>query len=320
MFSTLQSFSLVRTSLVIAVACLQASWFSLNTVRAGEPAVSVQVDLDAFAKSKLGGLLIKAGTQLAASEMDKDPGEAMDAVIETLGFDPLKQRARLAIDVMDLEDPLAGMRAVLSMKDSTGNLEGLLLAAPGYQSIEQGDRVIHSVSPDGQPVFIAFDTASSGAKRIVAAASLETVNETLQSSAGPLSQFPEGQFVNVQLMSLPKEVMEGTPATALIELLKETSLSVGEDGSNLSIRISLTANDSEKAAQIQQLAQGIIAMVGLFKEEIGRELDDEETAKQMLSVINQIIVARDGSNVTVKTSIPEETVITFLREEADLPL
>ncbi len=294
---------------------------AVSATEPSEPAVSIQVDLDGFGKSKIGGLLIQAGTKIAAAEMDKDPDEAMSAVVEALGFDPLKQEARLAIDVLDIEDPLNGLTAVLSLKNSTGNLEGLLLAVPGYKSLSQEDRVIHSLSPDGRAsYFIAFDNNATGEKRIFAAASLEGLLEKLRTQSGGLVALPKGQFANIQLLSPPTEMIEETPLAALVDLLQATSVSIGEEGNDLVIRISLTADDEEKANQLQQLAQGVIAMVSLFKEEISQELDDEETAKQMLSVIKQIKVQREGANVTVETRVPEQTIINFLREEAELPL
>ncbi|XZE54090.1 hypothetical protein SH139x_000038 [Planctomycetaceae bacterium SH139] len=281
----------------------------------------MQIDLKGFAKSKIGGLLIQAGTQLAAAEMDKDPNEAMSAVIEALGFDPLGQDARLAIDVLDIENPLNGLTAVLSLKNSTGNLEGLLLAVPGYKSLTHEDRVIHSLSPDGRAsYFIAFANSPTGEKQIVAAASLEDLLEKLRTQSGESVALPAGQFANIQLHSPPQEMIEETPLAALVDLLEATSVSIGEEGNHLVVRISLTANDEEKANQLQQLAQGVIAMVSLFKEEISQELDDEETAKQVLSVIKQIKIQREGANVTVETRVPEQTIINFLREEAELPL
>jgi hypothetical protein len=53
------------------------------------------------ADSEVGKLLIKAGTALAAEEMEKDPDEAMQAVINSLGFNPFEQEAQLTATVFD---------------------------------------------------------------------------------------------------------------------------------------------------------------------------------------------------------------------------
>lgn len=287
------------------------------------PLVSVDVDFRTFAESQFGKLLIKAGTTLAAQEMDKDPQQAEEAVLESIGFDPIAQELRFSAQVKNLEDPLKGLRVIAEFKDSTGNLEGLLLAAPEYRQSKQAGHTIHSATLDNQDVHAAFHTAESGKKRIVVASSLTTVSEALedlQTGGAPTSEMAEGQFACVRLRTLPRELVDDTPVANIVRLIEEGSLSLGQREQDLFLELVLVAKQDEQAEQLQQLMQGLVAMVGLFKEEIREELDDERVANQLLPILDQLTVEREGVRLRMGTRIPASLVTDFLREEADLPL
>ena len=158
------AFTLTAAACLVAPAVPAVS--ADDTGSDDSPVVAVQVDLRAFSESDLGQMLIKAGTALAAQEMEKDPEETMDAVIKSIGFNPFEQEVRLTAAVHNLEDPVDGLRVAVEMKDSTGNLEGLLLAAPEYRTTTHGDHTIHAATMEGNDVFVAFHTSASGRRRI----------------------------------------------------------------------------------------------------------------------------------------------------------
>ncbi|MEM9645305.1 MAG: hypothetical protein AAF989_09945 [Planctomycetota bacterium] len=287
--------------------------------------LSVELDLGAFSDSQIGKQLIEAGTILAADEMDKDPEEAMEALVKSIGFDPFEQQARLTAVISDLEDPVDGLQLALRLKNTTGNLEGLLLAAPGYRSEKHGEHTIHAVSLDDEEVFIAFHVSSSGERRVLASGTKSGIAQSLDSVNGRSAsdntswKMPAGQFMNVKILSLPNELLDETPLTTISQMVSGTSLSLGEESDDLVIRVTLVAADGEKATQIQQLAQGAVAMVGLFKDEIRDELD-EEVSRGVIPVLDQIRVERQDNVINIQTRIPQALVTQFLREEADLPL
>lgn len=290
------------------------------------PIVAVQVDVSEFAKSNLGKLLVKAGVSLAAEEMDKDPDEAMAAVVESIGFDPIEQEIKVSTSIVDLEDPINGLELDIQLKDSTGNLEGLLLAAPEYQATTHDGHTIHSASMDGQNVYAAFYTGASGKKHITLAGSEAVIKKTLGNvGSEPASQsnrhtMTKGEMLNVRLMSMPEEIADVPPIANIGKLVDEFAVTLREDENHLVTKVMLNATSEEQATQIQQLAQGAVAMLGLFKEEIRNELGDEVFANNVVPILNQIKVGREGTSVTIETRIPEALVIEFLREEADLPL
>lgn len=291
-----------------------------------KPIVAVQVDLSEFAKSDLGKLLVKAGTNLAAKEMGKDPDEAMTAVMKSIGFNPLEQEIKLVATVADLEDPLEGLRLDIRLKDSTGNLEGLLLAAPEYRTSKHNDHTLHEATLDGQNLFVAFYTGASGRKHISVAGTKNVVTGVLDSlkgestSDGTLQKMSKGQFVNVRLLSMPEGFADVPPLANIGQMVSECSLSLREETDDLVAKVTLATKDEEQSIQLQQLAQGMVAMIGLFKEEIRKELDDDAVASRVIPILDQIKVDREGIIVTVQTRVPESLVVDFLREEADLPL
>ncbi|MEL6106506.1 MAG: hypothetical protein AAFU85_10730 [Planctomycetota bacterium] len=287
--------------------------------------IDVQMDIGEFVQSEFGETLIRAASGLMSEELGKDPDEAVAAVKESLGFDPVEQELRAFVTIRDIEDPLNGLVIHAEFKDSTGNLEGLLLAAPEYDSFKLGGQTIHTLSVDGQDVFIAFATSKSGSKRVVASASKDDVVDALKTLGDRNAQLgwsvPDGQFLSVKMASLPFDASDVPPPVAtLTSMLDQLGFSIGEQDGDLSMRLVFDTSEEEKAMQLQQLVQGAVAMISLFSEQIREELDDEETASSVLNAAQQIVVERDGSSVEMKLSIPMAIVIQFLREEADLPL
>lgn len=300
--------------------------FAQDEDAAAAPMVDVQVNLSTFAQSELGELLVEAGTKIAAKEMEQDTDKVMEAVTRSVGFNPLEQDIKIKATIADPEEPVEGLRLDFQLKDSTGNLEGLLLTAPDYRSTKHGDQTIHVATIDDQDVYIVFMEDGNGRKRISAAGSKDVVTSILDGGSNgsrteaAFMEMPEGQILKVRLLSLPNEISEIPPLAGIAQTITESSLALREDGDDLVARITLEASTDEKATQLQQLVQGGVAMIGLFKDEIRREMDDDEVASNLLSVLDQIEVTRDGNQVSVLSKIPSSLVIDFLREEAELPL
>ena len=121
----------------------------------------VQLDLDAFRNSKVGGQLFEAATQAAMQELEDD-GEKIDQIKEALGFDPLTEIHGVTIFGSDFDSPEDHLQLVVRMGKTTGNLEGMVLALPGYESSEYGDYVIHSASPDDDMQVFAAAASING--------------------------------------------------------------------------------------------------------------------------------------------------------------
>lgn len=280
----------------------------------------VQLDIDTFRETQLGEKLLKLTQQMAQEEIGGESGDVMAQVEEALGFNPLEEIHQLTLIGANYESPEDSLRAILQLGKTTGNLEGLMLALPGYESHEHGDMTIHSVKDNDMEAYAAIHTLGDGRKRIVAATSEDAVNEMLTEGQGKRRQIswtvPKGTFVQVQLLEFPDEVFENEQSSNIAKLLQDVSATIGEKDDNYEVNLTLTTVDEKRAEQIQQLLQGAKALVGLLENEIG----DDEDAKMAISLLKQVTVEKDGHAVTVHGAIPEDLIINFLREEADLPL
>lgn len=283
----------------------------------------VQIDIGAFAETKLGSKILKLTQKMATEELGSDEAEFMQKIEETLGFNPLEEVQTLTVVGSDYEDPEEDLSVVLQMRKTTGNLEGMMLGLPGYESTEEGDLTIHSAKQDDMKAFAAIHEADDGNKRIVVATSKSNLMDLL-SPNDAASRFqrqvswtvPEGTFAQLQIIKFPEEMMDVDAARNVVKLLENVSLLIGEKGSNFTADLLLTTTSDKKAEQIQQLVQGLKAMVGLFEDEIG----DDEEAKMALELLKGVKIKRDGKSVSIAAKVPEEIILHFLREEADLPL
>ena len=162
----------------------------ISTVTIGEAQVqsaddakfAVHLDLKAFRKTELGERMIHAIKKIAAEEISDENGEqAIEQIEETLGFDPLEEVQSLTVVGTDFDSPERNLRMVLKMRETTGNLEGLLLALPGYDSSEFGDHTIHTAAPDGEMrVYGAIHESDSKDKQIVVSTKRADVENMLR--------------------------------------------------------------------------------------------------------------------------------------------
>lgn len=319
---TLRSFAVV-VSLIFANQAYGQSEISVPA----DAKFVVQLDVDAFRHTNLGSRLLELTQRMAEQEFDGNGEQMMQKVEESLGFNPLEEIHTLTIIGSDFEDPQENVRAMLQLGKTTGNLEGLMLALPGYSSEEYDDYTIHSAENGDMHAYAAIHTAGNGDKRIVAACQREELIAMMKGAdAGSRSNkrrgiswsVPEGTFAQVQLLEFPEEILDEDPPGNIIKLLTDVSILVSEQDGNFLTDLRLTTTDKKRAEQIQQLAMGMKAMVGLFQEKIEDELgDDAELAVQM---IDNVQVELDGSTVAIQVGIPEALLIKFLQEEADLPL
>ncbi len=285
----------------------------------------VQVDLDKFRQTRLGGRLLDSVKRMAQQEVEQGTGGGLEQVEEALGFDPFEELHGVTIVGSSYDDPEESLRLVLQLGQTTGNLEGLLLALPGYDSSEHGGHTIHSMSDGGMHGFGAIYKDASGMHRVVAAPNRQDVIAMLDGLSGDSQGaqkeislgVPAGTFASVQVLELPLDQLdEGEPPANVVKLLTSVSLTVsGVDDKGLAVELSLGTKEEKRAEQIQQLLQGLSAMVSLAESQI---VDDQD-AQKALELLKGLAIDRDGTQVSLRVDVPEEIVLKLL-EEADLPL
>ncbi|MCA9129089.1 MAG: hypothetical protein KDB22_18505 [Planctomycetales bacterium] len=308
-------------STTIMVICMSLGGGQWVTAQSTPPDAKfvLQVDLNAFRQTELGKRLLEVTTKMAQEEIGDNSQDVMAKVTEAIGFDPLEEVHSLTVIGSSYERPEKSLRAILQLGKTTGNLEGLLLALPGYDFQEMDGITVHAVNEGDQRAFITFDTAENGDKRVLAATSAQAIQEMLKHAANgetAVASPAADSFVNMRVLKFPDEVYHLEQSANVAKLLKAVSATIGEQDGNYVIKISLVASDEKRAEQIQQLVVGAKALISLLQDEIG----DDEEAKLAISILQGASVKTEGKEVTIIASIPEKMIINFLREEADLPL
>ena len=321
----------IRSSmfLTLAVAALSLSGASGADIVAPPGAkFEIRLDVAAIHDTEIGQKLIRAVQLMAAEEIgdEQDADKAFAAIEQALGFDPVEEIRSVTLYGTSFEDPEEGLQAVIEMKSTTGNIEGLLLALPGYDSSEHDDQVIHSVAPEEDLRIFGAIHDGRRSKHIVVATSKDEVESMLDSldDDRPSSPSDVGRgrdrngspLIAVRLLELPKlDDLEGPPE-ALLKMVKAGSIDIRGYGEDLEIEINVESDTEKHAEQLFQLAQGAAAMVSLASDS---EEDDEEL-KMVARVLETLDAEHDKTSVHLRVKLSQALVIEFLREEADLPL
>jgi hypothetical protein len=271
------------------LACLLflAAPAAAQTRHASEPESiwHVQVEVADLFASPLGQLVVK-------QMVDKKPEKMaeVDQFVKALGFDPRTEIKTLMVYGNGFEPGNVLVQA--DMGGSTGNLEGWILAAPGYQSEElDANTLLHSVivdeSPENQRLWCALPKSPrTGQYRIVASfdktQTIALARGVLDGTAAPFHSAGKilvSVAVN-DLSAVPLEIDADDPGAGIVKILQGVSLSLASVDDSLSATLNLQATSPVQAKQISQLLEGIKAAGQLAKSNID---EDAQQAVQLLS-------------------------------------
>ncbi|MCA9262143.1 MAG: hypothetical protein KDA61_23155, partial [Planctomycetales bacterium] len=296
-------------------------------LRAQEPAadqgeaLSVWVDLDAMRQGSVGARLISAAKQLVENEIArKGKGEiTLEKIGETLGFDPFEDLQAVTFGIVRPGSPEKGMQLTLQLRETTGNIEGLLLALPEYDSEEKGALTVHSFQLPDKPslrVYATFVDGPRGSKRIVASLDEEALSPAVENDPRTAGASSAETFAHVQLNRLDGLKIGKGPQQNIAKLVTRIAFDAEEPGDEFALKLTMEASSDRQAEQLQQLAQGMLAMVNLAKD----MEDADKEVKLLAKVLNKSSVTREGSQVALSLRVASDMVIEFLRKEARLPL
>jgi len=315
-----------RWIFVLAAFALAAVGFG-PACRADELTVSVpqdtkfvvQLDFQAFRATALGGKLFEIARKEAVHELSAGAGPGkgpnLEKIHEILGFDPFAEIQSIVVSGSNYDRPEQSLVVTIRMRKSTGNLEGLLLGLPGYEAQEYGKYTIHSAAPENDVhVFGSIHTDGKGDKTILLAAQSEAVTQLLDSLDGKPAA--DGSFKTIKLASegkpilaldvlkIPTEMIGDGPQAGVVKVVRAVSLRISESKGDVNIVVSLAAGSEQKAEQLRQMAQGLIAMI-----DIAQSADPEdEDLKTFQKFAHDIKAARDGLSMKVSLSVSAETL------------
>lgn len=322
-----------RWILVLTVFVLTAVGL-VPASRADELAVRVpadakfllHLDVQAFRATALGGKLIDLAKSKAEQELSagarQDKPAGLDKIHEMLGFDPFTDIHEIFISASSYERPEQAVLVSIAMGKSTGNLEGLILALPGYAAEEYGKYTIHSASPDqGTQVFGAIHTNAKGDNTILLAAQRKPITQLLDQLEGKSDG--DGSFKTVtlahdgkavlqlEILQLPTDLIGEGPQTGVVKVLRTVSLRVTEVKGDLNVGISLVAGSEQQAEQLRQMAQGLIAMID-FAQSANPE---DQDLKKVQQLVHDLKADRDGASLKVNVTVPAAELNKVIDDE-----
>ncbi|MCC6494380.1 MAG: hypothetical protein IT424_15315 [Pirellulales bacterium] len=286
----------------------------------------VRLDLAALRQSKIGGPLFEQAKAQALDKMaDKQDGPTPEQIAEIIGFDPFEEVQSVVVAASDYEEPEQALVAVIQLRQTTGNLEGLMLALPNYSSSEYGQYMIHSARPDDdQQAHAAIYKSDDGNYALVVGAKREAVQRLLDSldgktpapSPGETAKWTSlatgGPILALQVFDFPPDVIEeeGPPAN-IAKIVSTLALQVAEADDNVNIRMQLASHTDQQAEQLKQMAQGLVAMVNLA---VASDPEDQD-ARLAQRLLQGVAVERSGATVDVSLALPGEEVSQLINEQ-----
>lgn len=301
-----------------------------NAAQAEDQEVSVpegakfflHVDVNAFRATGLGGRLFEMARKEAMREISQNGKDGdFEKMKETIGFDPFAELQAVTIVGSSFEDPENAVQLVLTLKKTTGNLEGLALALPNHESVEYGKHEIHSAAEDeegDERMHAAVHTDRKGQKRIVAARRIGDIKNMLDTldgrgrgnSKAVKLALKRNNFVHIELLEIPTDQLERGPQAKAARMLEGLSLKIGSQDDAIAVSVSLKTKQEKHAEQIQQLVQGLVAMLQLAN-------DDDEDVQRAREFLNSLKVDRDGNQVHLHLSVPEAELIDLIENEME---
>jgi hypothetical protein len=271
-----------------------------------EPLWSIQVQVSGVLANPLG--------QLALQKFAEEEPEAFSKVnesVEALGFDPRTEIKTLLITGDGFGPGDVVVQGELGQ--TIGNLEGWILAAPGYQSEDlDSDTLLHSFvidEGDGQQrLWCAMPRSdATGAFRVIAAFDKATVLSLAKTvRAGQAQQFAAipNDLVTLQFTDLsaaPLDIDDEDPGAAVIKTISGVAFKLASIENELKATLNLKASSPVKAKQLSQLLQGLKAAVQLAKGEI-----QEDEALQVIEMLEtvQVLHAEGADEVTAEFAAP----------------
>ncbi|NOZ41497.1 MAG: hypothetical protein GXP24_14910 [Planctomycetes bacterium] len=287
---------------VTCLATLSVQAQSPHRSTENSPLWEVHLDLQKAFSSPLGQWVLE---KFAEEEPDKL--EHITKFAEAIGIDPRTDIGEIVLFGNGFDETDATV--IVNLGQSTGNLEGWFLAAPGYRSENiDDDTLLHSMTLEDQDARIwlalpkhpqqgnyfligSFDEERTAklVRQALAGSYLSPVIVPLQDDT--LFSF----FVN-DLSAVPFDIDSNDPGSAVVRTIEQLGLQVASDDDHLSVTLDLSASSAGKARQISQLLTGLKAMMQLAP------LDEPEVQK-LGTILESLVIKHTEGESSVQASL-----------------
>ncbi len=292
----------------------------------------VQINVEAFRKSSIGKQVYGSIHEKILSELKKEGGDAngfdIQKITEAIGFDPYQEIRTITLASSDFERPENSLIGVVQLGKTTGNLEGLLLAIPGYSSEEFGKHTIHSASmgggegksKDSPQVFGTIYTNAQQQKSVIIGSSKKNVESLLNQFDGKLASDAKtsvagdsSAFLNVSLLDIPRDKIGNGPQANLAKIVQRVNFAAKEDGDKISLSLGFGAQNEKQAKQIQQMMLGLVALASFIE-----TLDpDDEDLKMVQEWVQGVQTRRNGSSVIIDVKVDSKELAKLIQSSLD---
>ncbi|QEG37531.1 hypothetical protein [Bythopirellula goksoeyrii] len=250
----------------------------------------------------------------------------MDSFADALGFDP-----RTAVtDILMLGDNFDGAptTAIVQLGATSGNLEGWLLAAPGYQSEDLDENtILHSFileKGDNPRIWCAIPRNPVDKQYTLVATferdrTIELTNKVIEKGTTWLATPSSANtFLSVSVndfSKLPMKIDSDDPGSAIVRTIRSVNMQASAEDDTLTAHGELTAGSPARAQQLQQLLTGLKAMVQLAAmhednhdsdrhdpyafDQKNRPHHDKKGAKKAAELLNNLTVDHQAGSSTL---------------------
>ena len=283
---------------------------------------SVRIDLNAIKQTKLGAMLFELAKKKAIEEIGKEGGDeaGLAKIKEMLGMDPFEEIQSITLAAGEFEHPEKSMLAIVRLKKTAGNLEGLVLGLPDYETMDYKKHQIHSAAPDKKMrVYGAFHGKKDQNRTLVFSpnkSTLESVLDTLDSSSNTELDGSESPLVRLHLYEIPTDKLGDGPQANIAKIVKTFMLDVEDANEDIAFTAKMSTETDKQAEQVRQMAQGLIAMV-----DFAQSMDsNDKDLKKIREMLVGLTATREGTDVEVSLTLSAAKIASAIAEELHLDL
>jgi len=283
---------------------------------------SIQIDLSAIKQTKLGAMLFSLAKKKAIEELGKEGGDeaGLAKLKQMLGMDPFEEIQTVTLTSAEYEHPEKSMLAIVRLKKTSGNLEGLALSLPEYESIEYKKNLIHSAAPDKKMrVYGAIHGKDDQNRTIILTPSKSTIESVLDALESNLSaglNESMSPLVRLQLFEIPMDKIGEGPQVNIAKIVKTLVLDIEDAKEDIAFTAKMTTETDKQAEQVRQMAQGVIAMI-----DFAQSMDSgDKDLKKLREMLVGLKATRDGTDVQVGLTLNAAKIATAIAEELHIDL
>jgi hypothetical protein len=281
---------------------------------------AVHADFQALRNSRLGEALLEDWNERFASEQ-------VQQISDIVGIDLV--RDILSATLYGDGTSHDATAIVVTLLGGTGNLEGLMLAAPAYEIDEIDGRTVHSFLTEDEHgerrLHVAMQTRGSdrdlrqrndrAPSRVVAAHDPDVLAELLDrlEDQAITRDAPQADtFLTARLDEVnPAMLDEHEQHSAVIQTIQNLALEVSETEGTVAAVLEAQVVDEQRAEQVRQLVQGLLAMTQMSAHQ-------GEMQAMLAEFARQTVVQREGEAVNLRLGVPSERVIEMLEQHPSL--